>query len=86
MDMTPPTSSGAHPDPERTGASSNNASPNAPNGSTEPSNSHNNGPSQAIGAAAAAQQPKVVQTAFIHKLYKYVCRTASYGVVWLTSR
>ena len=24
----------------------------------------------AIGAAAAAQQPKVVQTAFIHKLYK----------------
>lgn len=25
---------------------------------------------QAIGAAAAAQQPKVVQTAFIHKLYK----------------
>lgn len=25
----------------------------------------------ASGAAAAAQQPKVVQTAFIHKLYKY---------------
>jgi hypothetical protein len=24
----------------------------------------------AVGAAAAAQQPKVVQTAFIHKLYK----------------
>lgn len=24
-----------------------------------------------VGAAAAAQQPKVVQTAFIHKLYKY---------------
>ena len=23
-----------------------------------------------VGAAAAAQQPKVVQTAFIHKLYK----------------
>jgi len=32
------------------------------NGSTAP----------AVGAAAAAQQPKVVQTAFIHKLYKYV--------------
>ncbi|KAJ5605032.1 Heat shock factor (HSF)-type DNA-binding [Penicillium lagena] len=28
-----------------------------------------NAPNQAIGAAAAAQQPKVVQTAFIHKLY-----------------
>jgi hypothetical protein len=26
--------------------------------------------SQPVGAAAAAQQPKVVQTAFIHKLYK----------------
>lgn len=25
-----------------------------------------------VGAAAAAQQPKIVQTAFIHKLYKYV--------------
>jgi hypothetical protein len=27
---------------------------------------------QPVGAAAAAQQPKVVQTAFIHKLYKCV--------------
>lgn len=27
-------------------------------------------PNPAVGAAAAAQQPKVVQTAFIHKLYK----------------
>lgn len=30
-----------------------------------------NAPPQPIGAAAAAQQPKVVQTAFIHKLYRY---------------
>lgn len=29
-----------------------------------------NGGGQPVGAAAAAQQPKVVQTAFIHKLYK----------------
>ncbi|KAH9809592.1 transcription factor, partial [Teratosphaeria destructans] len=29
----------------------------------------NGGGSQPVGAAAAAQQPKVVQTAFIHKLY-----------------
>lgn len=28
--------------------------------------------SHPVGAAAAAQQPKVVQTAFIHKLYKSV--------------
>lgn len=31
-----------------------------------------NGATQPTGAAAAAQQPKIVQTAFIHKLYKYV--------------
>ena len=30
----------------------------------------NGGPNHPVGAAAAAQQPKVVQTAFIHKLYK----------------
>lgn len=30
----------------------------------------NGGGSLPVGAAAAAQQPKVVQTAFIHKLYK----------------
>lgn len=36
-----------------------------------------NGTATAVGAAAATQQPKVVQTAFIHKLYKYV-----YMVVW----
>lgn len=34
--------------------------------------STSNGGSQPTGAAAAAQQPKIVQTAFIHKLYKYV--------------
>jgi hypothetical protein len=46
--------------------------PNA-NGSSEGANAghaNNSGPGQSLGAAAAAQQPKVVQTAFIHKLYK----------------
>jgi hypothetical protein len=33
----------------------------------------NGGQSQPANAASAAQQPKVVQTAFIHKLYKWVC-------------
>lgn len=32
------------------------------------------GGQQPVGAAAAAQQPKVVQTAFIHKLYRLVDR------------
>ena len=30
------------------------------------------GPNAAVAAQAGSQQPKVVQTAFIHKLYKYV--------------
>lgn len=45
--------------------------------STEQHAPTNGGPSHPVGAAAAAQQPKVVQTAFIHKLYKYV-----YLVTW----
>lgn len=35
-------------------------------------NGQNGASGQLVGAAAAAQQPKVVQTAFIHKLYKFV--------------
>ena len=52
---------------------------NSPNGdrmSEQPSSGEhpttNGGSSQPVGAAAAAQHPKVVQTAFIHKLYKLV--------------
>jgi hypothetical protein len=37
-------------------------------------NGQNGASGQLVGAAAAAQQPKVVQTAFIHKLYKLVSR------------
>jgi hypothetical protein len=37
----------------------------------QPSSGSLAGPSAAAAAAAGAQQPKVVQTAFIHKLYKY---------------
>jgi hypothetical protein len=40
------------------------------NGSSDGANASGSGPSQTLGAATAAQQPKVVQTAFIHKLYK----------------
>ncbi|KKA22053.1 Flocculation suppression protein [Rasamsonia emersonii CBS 393.64] len=49
-----------------------NASTNSNGSSETPSantSSSTSGPNQTIGAAAAAQQPKVVQTAFIHKLY-----------------
>ncbi|KAF2432825.1 hypothetical protein EJ08DRAFT_584967 [Tothia fuscella] len=43
------------------------ASVQAANGDSEPTTNGNGAP--AVGAAAATQQPKVVQTAFIHKLY-----------------
>lgn len=55
----------------------------SPNGERQPDqhqaehqgqNGQNGGSGQLVGAAAAAQQPKVVQTAFIHKLYKSVFR------------
>lgn len=43
------------------------------NGDSDHNAQSSNGTSApAVGAAAAAQQPKVVQTAFIHKLYKCV--------------
>ena len=63
----------------------NNTSPNgeqhapphgfAPSSATEAAVLNNSVPGTGLGAAAAAaaatQQPKLVQTAFIHKLYKY---------------
>ncbi|KAL4888556.1 HSF-type DNA-binding-domain-containing protein [Aspergillus ambiguus] len=62
MDVTPASSAEA----DRPAATKTAAS----NGAVDSSNVNNHtAPAQAIGAAAAAQQPKVVQTAFIHKLY-----------------
>ncbi|KAL4877279.1 HSF-type DNA-binding-domain-containing protein [Aspergillus karnatakaensis] len=75
MEVTPPTSAATQgtarplritPDSDRTGA--NNATTSNGSPETGSLNSHAT-QNQAIGAAAAAQQPKVVQTAFIHKLY-----------------
>jgi hypothetical protein len=72
MEVTPPPSAAAKsahhstPDSDRAGANTTTTS----NGSPDSGNPNNHAThSQAIGAAAAAQQPKVVQTAFIHKLY-----------------
>ena len=42
-------------------------------------NGQNGASGQLVGAAAAAQQPKVVQTAFIHKLYKSVSRLITFN-------
>ncbi|KAJ5866356.1 hypothetical protein N7534_000909 [Penicillium rubens] len=58
MDITPPPT-GAHGTDDRMTGITNGAEGNNPLNASNP----------AVGAAAAAQQPKVVQTAFIHKLY-----------------
>lgn len=62
MDITPPPT-GAHGTDDRMTGITNG---------TEAGNNSLNAPNPAISATAVAQQPKVVQTAFIHKLYKYV--------------
>lgn len=75
MDISPPSSAAmgppinSSPEMDHTGGMSNGTygdtiHQNGPNGSMT------NGLSAA--AATSSQQPKVVQTAFIHKLYKYV--------------
>ncbi|CAN9135351.1 unnamed protein product [Alternaria alternata] len=68
MDITP-TSSTMGPPSDRNGTSSfqsqSQREGNGDSGNTSP----NGNQVPAVGAAAAAQQPKVVQTAFIHKLY-----------------
>lgn len=78
MDTTPPTSAATAPLAQNT-PEGDQAGTNNTNGSTDTGNSNSSSaPSQTIGAAAAAQQPKVVQTAFIHKLYRYVGRVCSH--------
>lgn len=87
MDTTPPTSTStstststatATAPPAQSSPEGDQAGPSNTNGSTDAGNSNSSSaPSQTIGAAATAQQPKVVQTAFIHKLYKYVGRVCS---------
>lgn len=71
MDVSPPTSFPTAP-PVQNCAEGDQGGPNNTNGSTEAGGINVVATNQNIGAAAAAQQPKVVQTAFIHKLYKYV--------------
>jgi hypothetical protein len=70
--MGPP--AGVSPDPEANGAHEHIGGPEER--SHTPSMST---PNAAAAAQAGAQQPKVVQTAFIHKLYKYVLRLETNG-------
>lgn len=75
MDVTTPTS--ATPQGRSSPENGDQGGTNNANGSSETGNL-NNPLNQTLGAAAAAQQPKVVQTAFIHKLYKCVSRIVTW--------
>lgn len=70
MEISPPTTATMGP-PARAGEESeaNGIHDHMGNGD-QPSTGNLAGPNAAAAAAAGAQQPKVVQTAFIHKLYK----------------
>lgn len=83
MEITSPTPPDQKPTTEKSDMSDANKAngAGAGAGASESANNSNattttSAPGQTLGAAAAAQQPKVVQTAFIHKLYKYGCRVA----------
>jgi hypothetical protein len=94
MDMTPSSTSTMGPPTlncpphERNGTSPSYSHAHSQNQNQSNGDSGNTSPNghgaPAVGAAAAAQQPKVVQTAFIHKLYKWVCCAVLYGMRPLT--
>lgn len=70
MEVSPPASAIMAP-PTRTSEDSEANGVHEQLGLGDPPNSGGQaGPNAAAAAAAGGQQPKVVQTAFIHKLYK----------------
>ncbi|KAH8690958.1 HSF-type DNA-binding-domain-containing protein [Talaromyces proteolyticus] len=69
MDITPTVSAPVPPTPNSHDGDSAMHIPNGPSDGANASNTSTAGPGHTLGAATAAQQPKVVQTAFIHKLY-----------------
>jgi hypothetical protein len=75
MDVTSPTIAPMGPPVRTSPESETNGTRNHTGIPDEQSNASNMlGPNAAVAAQAGAQQPKVVQTAFIHKLYKSVSR------------
>ncbi|KAI4614630.1 uncharacterized protein J4E87_009430 [Alternaria ethzedia] len=69
MDITPSSSNMGPPNERTQSVSFQLPSQREGNGDSENTSPPNGNTAPAVGAAAAAQQPKVVQTAFIHKLY-----------------
>lgn len=80
MDITPTSSAMGPPNERNATVSFQLQSQREGNGDSENTSPPNGNTAPAVGAAAAAQQPKVVQTAFIHKLYKYVCRNSTHAM------
>lgn len=76
MDVTPPASAMMAP-PARTSPDMEANGVHDQMMGDQPSSGSLAGPNAAAAAAAGAQQPKVVQTAFIHKLYKYASSRSS---------
>jgi len=70
MEMTPPSSALMAPPARTSEESEANGVHDHMGMGDQPSTGSLAGPNAAAAAAAGAQQPKVVQTAFIHKLYK----------------
>lgn len=71
MDMTPPASAAMGPPSNSSPEMETDGHNIGLSGEAGPSANGNNGGILSAAAAATSQQPKVVQTAFIHKLYKY---------------
>jgi hypothetical protein len=71
MDVTTPTTATMGPPARTSEESETNGGNDSMSVGDQPSTGNlTAGPNAAAAAAAGAQQPKVVQTAFIHKLYK----------------
>lgn len=70
MDVTTPTATMGPPARTSEESDSNGIGEHTGAGDQPAGGSLASGPNAAAAAAAGAQQPKVVQTAFIHKLYK----------------
>lgn len=84
MDVTPSSGTSMGPPVLNSPVGERNGTSQQTNGDTDTGSAPNGTSAPAIGAAAAAQQPKVVQTAFIHKLYKCVCALAAIHMHQLT--
>lgn len=88
MDITTPTNSSV-PLPSQTSNSKSpereGLDPGERHGAASSKDQNSRAMPAPAAAAAAVHQPKIVQTAFIHKLYKYVYFSLGVGIIWKLS-